>query len=129
MTEEIIPEDVKQFILQKIDSIAQWEALLLLHSEPSQEWSAVAIAERIYVSDSEAINLLNRLMVLGFLAMRRKEEELLFHYEPRDSEIAEMVERTAALYVTHLVPITNLIHSKAKNRVQKFADAFWLRKD
>ena len=48
--------------------------------------------------------------------------------EPRVLSIA-MVERVAVLYRQCLIPITNLIHSKAKSRMQEFADAFKIRKD
>ena len=40
-----------------------------------------------------------------------------------------MLERLAEIYAKHLVPVTNLIHSKPKPRIQEFADAFRLRKD
>jgi len=40
-----------------------------------------------------------------------------------------MLERTAEAYAKHLVPVTNLIHSKPKPRIQEFADAFRFRKD
>jgi len=39
-----------------------------------------------------------------------------------------MVDRIADVYSKYLIPVTNLIHSKPENKVQKFADAFNLRK-
>jgi len=39
-----------------------------------------------------------------------------------------MVERVADVYARYLVPVTNLIHAKPQIKVQKFADAFKLRK-
>ena len=42
---------------------------------------------------------------------------------------AATVQRLVHLYDTHLIAITNLIHSKpSASRVQQFADAFKLRK-
>jgi hypothetical protein len=39
------------------------------------------------------------------------------------------VQRLVQLYDTHLIAITNLIHSKpSASRIQQFADAFQLRK-
>ena len=34
----LIPEDVAQFIIEKIDSVAQMEALLMLRENPQQQW-------------------------------------------------------------------------------------------
>lgn len=46
-----------------------------------------------------------------------------------DASWQQMVDFLAVIYAKHLGPITNLIHTKPKNRVQEFADAFRLRKD
>ncbi len=54
MADEAIPEDVKQFILQYIDSIAHWEGLLLLRANSHAEWDAPAIARSLYIGDPEA---------------------------------------------------------------------------
>ena len=35
----LIPEDIQAFLLKRIDSIAQLEALLLLRDHPECEWS------------------------------------------------------------------------------------------
>jgi hypothetical protein len=39
-----------------------------------------------------------------------------------------MIARLADVYARHLIPVTNLIHSKPR-RIREFADAFKLRKD
>lgn len=124
----LIPEDVAQFIIEKIDSVAQLEALLLLRDNPQQQWDVAAVAKRLYIDDEQASKVLARL----------REEELLvpepgqsfaYRYEPGSPVLSQMVDRVAKIYAKHLVPITNLIHSKPKSRVQEFADAFKFRKD
>jgi hypothetical protein len=46
MTGEFIPEGIAQFIVEKIDSVAELEALVLLRNNPKDEWSARALASR-----------------------------------------------------------------------------------
>ena len=55
-----IPEDVAQFIIEKIDSVAQLEALLLLRDNPQQQWDIAAVAKRLYIDDEQADKVLAR---------------------------------------------------------------------
>src|SRR5688572_27525821 len=43
-----IPEDVRRFLLQCIDSVEQLEVLLLLHRDPGKVWSTEAVAQALY---------------------------------------------------------------------------------
>jgi hypothetical protein len=125
---EMIPDDVAQFIHEKIDSIAQLEALLLLRREPNGTWSASTLAQRLYTSEKETIDTVERLCA-GGLTVASGSNPTVYRYEPVSQELRDVVDRTAHVYSKHLVPITNLIHSKPKTRVQEFADAFKIRKD
>jgi predicted ArsR family transcriptional regulator len=128
MVSHPIPDDVRQFILDKIDSVAQLEALLLLRANPSDDWDAAEVAKRLYVDEEQARTVLARLLEEKLLAASTAEPPR-FHYQPVSSELREMVNRIAEVYSKHLVPVTNLIHSKPRSRVQEFADAFKFRKD
>jgi hypothetical protein len=50
MGEVLIPDDVRAFLLQHLDAIAQLEALLLLRADPTCAWSAETIAKRLYIT-------------------------------------------------------------------------------
>jgi len=128
MYNEVIPQEIQQFVLSHIDSVAQLEGLLLFHSAPSLAGNADLVAQRLYISQDEASRLLRHLHMAGFLAVTSGENPTYF-YHPRTSDVASLVDQLASLYVNYLVPITNLIHSKPKTRIQEFADAFWIRKD
>jgi hypothetical protein len=52
-----------------------------------------------------------------------------YRYHPASSALAEMVDHVATLYAKYLIPVTHLIHTKPRTRVQEFADAFKLRKE
>jgi hypothetical protein len=124
----VIPDDVRRFLLKRIDSVAHLEALLLLRDNPDMEWSQPAVAARLYLEPEEVAPLLSRLCADGFI-MRTESPEVQFRYRPSSSELAALADRVAAEYAKHLVPITKLIHDKPRLRVQEFADAFKLRKD
>jgi hypothetical protein len=50
----LIPDDVARFIIEKIDSVAQIEALLLLRDNSQQQWDVAAVAKRLYIDDEQA---------------------------------------------------------------------------
>ena len=124
MAEDLIPEDVSDFVINHIDSIAHLEALLLLRGNPDESWTADNTARRLYISERETANVLSRLCSLGFLMV----EDEVFRYACKDPELENMVGRLETLYARHLIPVTNLIHTKP-SRIREFADAFKLRKD
>lgn len=124
MAEDLIPEDVSDFVINHIDSIAHLEALLLLRGNPDESWTADNTARRLYISERETANVLSRLCSLGFLMV----EDEVFRYACKDPELEDMVGRLEKLYARHLIPVTNLIHTKP-SRIREFADAFKLRKD
>lgn len=127
MTDDLIPGDVKQFIIDKIDSVAELEGLLLLRGDPETEWSIEELAQRLYTSPQQTEIVLTRLYSQGFLEVK-KDEKQTFRYQPRSPKLEEMVGTVAEMYAKYLVPVTNLIHSKPEIKVQQFADAFKLRK-
>ena len=127
MGETLIPDEVQAFLLQHIDSIAQLEALLLLHADPTFTWNAEKLAKRLYISAEETAAVLEHLAAHGFLTTPPDLPDS-YRYHPASSEVAHMVDQVAELYAKYLIPITHLIHSKPRTRVQEFADAFKLRK-
>jgi hypothetical protein len=124
MTEELIPADVRAFILECIESVAQLEALLLLRETPDRGWDVAAIAQRLYIGESEAGNLLSQLVACDLAAT----DGTVFKFSTRDEEHRMLVDSVALAYKRYLVPVTRLIHDKTQN-IRKFADAFRFRKD
>lgn len=120
----VIPEDARQFLLRNIDSVAQWEGLLLLRGHPDMGWDATAVARHLYISETETAALLNGLAGRHILAV----EGDAYRYRPSEPETDALIGLCAELYRQYLIPVTKIIHSKPK-RVQAFADAFRIRKD
>jgi len=128
MADDLIPHDVKQFIVDKIDSVAELEGLLLFSRHPETEWDIQALAQRLYTTPQQTENVLAHLYSLGFLAVKEGEPNT-YRYQPGSPALAEMVKGVAEVYSKYLVPVTNLIHSKPpQTKVQQFADAFKFRK-
>lgn len=127
MAGDPIPERVKEFISESIDSIAELEALMLMFRDPAVGWSASALAERLYSSPDQTEGAIAKLHALGLSDVKADDLET-YHYRPSTPELGEMVEQIAETYSKYLVPVTNLIHSKPQSKVQQFADAFKLRK-
>ncbi|MGH7823710.1 MAG: hypothetical protein ACREQ7_00805 [Candidatus Binatia bacterium] len=124
----VIPDDVAQFILERIDSVAAMEALLLLRSDPVQEWSVEELAKRLYISEQQTADVVASLCAHEiFVAILSGPPR--YRYQPASKDLQLMVDRAAEIYSQHLVPVTNLIHTKPTTRVQEFADAFKFRKD
>jgi hypothetical protein len=128
MSDKIIPEDIERFILEKIDSVAEMEALLLLRNNAEESWSVGSLAKRLYITEEQTAKILDHLATEGLLTTR-SDEHPGYCYQPNSLKLQQSVDRVAQIYAKHLVPISNLIHSKPKARVQEFADAFRLRKD
>jgi Mn-dependent DtxR family transcriptional regulator len=122
--DDLISEDLQEFIFRHIDSIAQLEALLLLRKNREESWTAERIAQRLYTSEAESSRVLERLCADGLLSFEKG------HYRIADEteELRQMVGRLAEVYARHLIPVTNLIHSKPR-RLREFSDAFKIRKE
>lgn len=125
---EPISDDVRRFIVDSIDSVAQLEALLLLRNHRHRTWSCQAVAEEIYNSEQHTAELLDKLVARGFIAVEDVQPRA-FRYQPASLQVAESIDRLADTYSRYLVPVTNLIHGKSRRIIQQFADAFKLKKE
>lgn len=123
-----IPEDISRFILLAVPSVPYLEAMLLMRRETAQSWDAKRLAERTYVSEKVAQNLITVLHASGIIAPVDQDSGS-YEYKPQSEELVDMIARLAEVYAKNLVGVTNLIHSKTNKKAQQFADAFIWRKD
>lgn len=123
MADDLVPNEVRDFIQRHIDSVAQLEALLLLRANPDAEWDVPRTARRLYTSEQEIADVLARLSADKLLS----HDNGLYRYEC-SLEMQELVDRVSAVYSRQLIPITNMIHAKPR-RIRQFADAFKFKKD
>jgi DNA-binding MarR family transcriptional regulator len=122
-----LPLDVRRFVQTSIPSVPYIEALLLLRREPSMAWGVAELAQRIYVSETQAAWILKLLEEAGF-AVKVEAEVDRYRYQPQ-AQLGELLDRVAQSYATNLLAVTDLIHSGLGKRAANFADAFRIRKD
>jgi hypothetical protein len=124
MADDPVPKHLRDFVARYIDSVAELEALLLLHGNPVERWGIEPVASRLYIAPSEALEILDRLSRDGLLAG----ESGVFRYDCASPELRPVVDELADTYRRQLIPITKLIHAKPR-RIRAFADAFKFTKD
>lgn len=98
---------------------------MLVRSTAPARWSALDLAQRLYVTPSTASAVLADMDLAGMLAS----EPDGYYYAPRSHALCAIVQQMAAYYSSHLVEMTVLIHSRLDRKAQQFADAFDFRKD
>ena len=128
MTSPEIPARVLQFLAERIDTVPQLEALLLLWENPQQLWSEEQLAGRIYVGRQVAATILHGLQRQQ-LVTADPESAVRYRYNPQWDPSGEIMPEVAAAYRSHLVPLATFIHSRASTAVREFARAFDLKKD
>ena len=123
MEDDGIPAQLRDFIIQSIDSVGQLEALLLLRGDPEQTWGVGQLARRLYVNESEAAAILAHLVAQDFAT----EQERSYRYL-RVGKHAAVIDQLAEAYARQLIAITNIIHTKPRG-IRAFADAFKIKRD
>lgn len=123
-----LPDELTRFILTSIASIPHLEAILLMRNEDSSAWDGKRVAQRLYIGEKTADDLLSSLHAAGFLAIAASKTEQ-YCYQPVSGELRAMVDQLAKAYSKNLMDVTHLVHSKTSTRAQQFADAFKWRKE
>ena len=126
--EPVVPLEVQHFVLERIKSIAQLEALIMMRNAPDTWWPSSSMAERLYISERACRAELDALKEQGLLAAKQDDIGWRFRYAPAGGELRELVDRLVYYYGKHLVVISNLIHSKPRTRLHEFSEAFSLKK-
>jgi hypothetical protein len=123
-----IPEDVLRFIAERIDTVPQLEALLLVWENQPRAWECEEIAARIYVRRDVCGDIVQALQRRDLLTIESSTPPR-YRYNKAWDESGQLMAQVASAYRTHLVPITTLIHSKAPSSVREFARAFDFKKE
>lgn len=123
-----MPDELRRFILTSIPSIPFVEALLLFMGQAGLALDAPTVARRLYVSDAAAADLAWQLAEAGIVDPVGGAAPS-WRFAPRTKDLERMLHLLAAYYSSHLIQVTDLIHSLGARKAQRFADAFLLRKD
>lgn len=117
-----------QFFLEKIDSVPQLEALVLLWESRPSSWTAAELAARLYIPPENAAETLRGLVQLG-LIHESSAPPLVYSYNSRSTTQDALMSDVHTTYRRELVRVSHMIHSKASSAVREFARAFRFRKE
>jgi hypothetical protein len=123
---EAFPAELKQFIAQHVESLAQLEALLILRQNSEQRWRSPELAQRLYITPDMCEAILADLERRGFAA---RTADGAYFYQPRDGAADKLIDDLATIYQQRRVAVITEIYSKPVTKVQTFADAFRLRRE
>jgi hypothetical protein len=123
---EAFPAELKQFIAQHVESLAQLEALLILRQNSEQRWRSPELAQRLYITPDMCEAILADLERRGFAA---RTADGAYIYQPRDPAADKLIDDLATIYQQRRVAVITEIYSKPVTKVQTFADAFRLRRE
>lgn len=123
-----IPQAVRAFIAQNIESAELLETLLLVHSAPDREWTPEDVARSIYTVPAGATRRLEQLVEMQ-LVWSTGAADPAYRYAPGTPALAGQVDALAAAYRANRVAVINLVYAPPPDPLRSFADAFKLRKD
>lgn len=126
MESSAIPDDVRRYIVQCVPSVPYLEAVTLMSADAALGWDALSLAQRLYLDEAQAADLLGQLRGAGVV---QPDAQGGWHYVPSSPQLADLLARLVAVYARNLVEISTLVHSKSKRKAQLFAEAFVWRKD
>jgi predicted transcriptional regulator len=114
-----IPDDVRQFIFDSIDSVEQLEILLLLSANPSRKWEAQAISAELRSTKTSVENRVESLVALNLVASDKEG----YQFSPKNEADAKVVAQLPEIYKIMRHSILELIFSPMK-KARAFANAF-----
>jgi hypothetical protein len=127
MPREPLPEDLRRFILTSVPSVPYLEALLLFRSARGAPMTNETVARRLYLSEAAARQVVAQLREARVVLDEPAGDS--HRFAPESVELAGLLDTLSEFYRTHLVEVTDLIHTRIGRKAQQFADAFKLRKD
>jgi len=122
-----IPDDVRRFIEEYIDTVPQFETLLMMSQAMDRDWSVADVAARNYITEERASEILDALRRRGLVSC--DETPPRFRFNPANADIRAVVAEVAQYYQANLSRIATFIHSKPSASIKEFARAFDLKKD
>jgi hypothetical protein len=126
--DEMMPDDVRRFVLTSVPSVPHLEAIVLFQCEPQRERSCAEVARALYVPEALALELLDYLCKIECLCAPTG-HRAGYSYAPRDEDMRALLEKVVIAYRTEMIGMTHLIHDPTQKSAQRFADAFRLKKD
>ena len=127
MPDTPIPEEVKRFLAEHVESAEQLDTLVLLHNHPARAWTAEEVSQAIYTVPQAAAKTLARLEETGLVAGEGGSPPA-WRYAP-GPQLHPSIAALADTYRTQRVAVVKHLYASRVDPVRSFADAFRLKKD
>jgi hypothetical protein len=124
-----VPDHVRRFIEDHVDSVELIEVLLLLKREHGRDWTAEEVAARLYTSVRFAAHRLDALRASSLASMSEREGTPAYRFAPQTADLDRVVRDLEAHYAERRTSIVALIFSRSTDKLKTFADAFRIRED
>lgn len=124
MATPISPE-VRRFVIEHIDSVAQLELLLMLHRDPRVAWTPEQAGREMRCPAPWAATQLERFRVSGWVSVSHGADQH-FCYRAR-GRIGRLIDELAAIYARRKTSVTGLIYTRGSSDLSTFSDAFRIR--
>lgn len=124
-----LPEDVRRFLDEHIESLEQLEILRVLAEDPGREWSAGELAAEIQAEAATAATHVTSLAARGLVTTSARGGETVARHGARPAELVNRLAKVLAAYRERPVTMIKLVYAKANERLRAFSDAFRLRKE
>jgi hypothetical protein len=115
-----IPRDIKDFLGKYIDSIEQFEILLLLFRQTNKDWAVDAVVSELGAARPVVEKSLDDLVQYGLVTQQHG----LYRIMLNNNQQMRLLERLSQFYTDRRVTILNLIFSRHLDRIRAFADSF-----
>jgi hypothetical protein len=127
---ERIPEPVRRFVGECIESVGLLEVLLLLQSDPDRAWTPAAVSREIRSERGWAELQLEYLRTHGLLEAERGTGERAYRYSPSRPELDAVVGQLREAFETRRVAVIRLIFRQPQvERLRAFSEAFRFRRE
>jgi hypothetical protein len=128
-----LPEEVRRFLREHIESFEQLEIVLLLRSRPDQSLHGSAISTELRLPEAIVEEALHTLSQRELVARAPGAEGPLFSYSPETPALAALVSTLAQLNLERRLDVmrsmtANSIERLRARALSRFADAFLLRR-
>jgi predicted transcriptional regulator len=120
-----LPEEVRQFISEYIQTVGALDLLILLKRSPSRLWSLDEIAQELRTSAIGVAGFLANFITSGLVS---EHDGSKYSYNNTANKLDSVVNNLAHQYSLRPVAVVNAIYSTPSDKIQTFADAFKFKK-
>ncbi len=126
MTTSRLPIDVKELLMNHIDSVGHLEVLLVFFNNPEKIWTPQTLSNELRSHETSVAKHMAKLSTSGFIKSVSGDQ---YQYGPESDELKVKVDRLHQAYKEMSVAVISFIYEKPTDKLKGFADAFKIKKD